>query len=357
MKYYYAFVLALFAFTSSAVNVVFVNPSVPGTAFWDRVTDTAIAAANDLDIELKVVYGRDNRIYNLEAIQKVIAGANRPNYIIFMPYDGNSEATFNSLERAKIPFVTLERTLHGEEHELIGFPQENYKYWLGEIYHDNIFAGKILAEELIKQARKNKPNKALSIVGISGSYSGESDDRVLGLSNQVKIDKNSKLLQVVPAIWSRERSRLIIHQLASRFGNIDIAWTASDGMALGVMDSIQSNALGNVDIKIGGIDWTVEAIQQVKKGGLSASVGGHFMQTAWAIVKIFDHHNGKQVFKKGDQPKTYDLEVISKNNIDQYLILANKVNWHKVDFAQFSLIKGDLEQYHFSFEDLLKQLD
>ncbi len=358
MKYILLAVSLLVSFTSAAINVTFINPSVPGTAFWDRVTAVARAAADDLSINLTVLYGADNRIFNLDAVKKVTTSKVKPDYVIFSPYDGNAVQTYQALEQAKIPFITIERTLQPNEQVLLALPQEKYKYWLGEVFHDNIFAGKLLADSLIKHARQTNKDERLSIVGISGSFSGESNQRNEGLKSSVESHQDIQLLQIVPAIWSRERSRYIIHQLTGRFGKIDIAWTASDGMALGVLDSISSGSSEvNPDIVVGGIDWTVEAIEKVKSGELAASVGGHIMQTAWALVKIYDHHHGLKVFDKAANEKTFDLEVIDKENVDQYFVLANKVNWGLVDFLQFSRTVTKQPNYHFSISAMMADLN
>lgn len=358
MKFVCFILFLCFANYCQAIKVTFINPSIPGTPFWDRVTAAAVAAAEDLSIELTVLYGRDNRIFNLETITQAVNAQDKPDYLIFMTYDGNSEQTYALVEAAKIPFITIERTLQSKEQALVSLPQLKYKYWLGEIFHDNILAGKLLSDSLIAEAKLLYGDKPLNVVGISGSFSGESNERTLGLEKSIAEHINAKLLQIVPAIWSRERSRHIIHQLSSRFGHIDIAWTASDGMALGVLDSIESgHGTINPKMLIGGIDWTVEAINKIKSGELTASVGGHLMQTAWALVKIFDHHHGYNVFVKGANEKTYDLEVINKHNIMRYFILARKVNWQQVDFKRFTLKESQQEHYQFSFDSMLSELN
>ncbi len=105
-----------------AINVTFINPSVPGTAFWDRVTAAAVAAADDLGIKLTILYGRDNRIYHFKAVEQAVTAATKPDYIVFMPYDGNAVQSYQLIEAAKIPFVTIERTLQPQEQALLGLP-------------------------------------------------------------------------------------------------------------------------------------------------------------------------------------------------------------------------------------------
>lgn len=357
MKYVYFLFLLLCQSQVFAIEVTFINPSVPGTPFWDRVTAIAKAAAEDLDINLTVVYGKDNRVFNLQAIQAVTSKNILPDYLMFMPYDGNSELSFSTLENAKIPFITLERTLLPEEQKLLELPQEKYRYWLGEIFHDNTAAGELLADTLIAAAVKDNQN-ILKVAGLAGSFSGESTQRTLGLEKSIDKHENIELLQVAPAIWSRERSRYIIHQMAGRFGKIDIAWAASDGMALGVLDSVKSGYEEvNPKMKIGGFDWTVEAIEKVKSKELVATVGGHIFQAAWGLIKIYDHHHDKNVFIKGLDQKTYDLQVIDQDNIDTFYLLAEKVAWQKVDFNVFTLTTTNNDHYNFDIALVMQMLN
>ena len=95
-----------------------------------------------------------------------------------------------------------------------------------------------------------------------------------------------------------EKKHAVFFQFNKRYSNIDIVWAASDGMALGVMDAISSghSKISRESILIGGVDWTPEAIRMIQQNHIDASVGGHFMQAAWALVKIYDHHHCMSVF-------------------------------------------------------------
>ena len=358
MKYICLLLFTSLAAVAEPIKVTLVNPSIPGTPFWDRVTAVAFAAAEDLDIKLSVVYGRDNRIFNHQTIKDIAAQKNIPHFVIFMPYGGNAKNSYAVLNNRRIPFVTMERTLHEHEQEDIGLPQEKYSYWLGEVYHDNIQAGRLLAETLVSYASSEFGKLSLTAIGISGSFSGESEERVEGFLQSINAHRNIQLLQVVPGGWSRERSRDIIHRLSSRYGIINIAWTASDGMALGVLDSVTSlHSPVKNKIITGGIDWTIEALQKIESGEMTASVGGHFMQAAWALVKIYDHVQGKKVFMVGGNAKPYLLGVITPDNISKYMLLSRAIDWHQVDFKDFTLTHGPEEEtYNFDFTLVLEQL-
>jgi len=361
MKVIFILLLVSFPFNVSAINVVLINPSVPGTPFWDRVTVAAKRAAHSLDINLTVIYGKDNRIYNYNALKALVDQKNKPDYVIFSPFDGTAESSFALLNSEKISFVTLERTLHEAEQAKVGLPQEHYSYWLGEVFHDNVQVGRLLTTTLIALANEKLPEKnyKFNAIGISGSFSGESADRTKGLLDSITKRENIKVLQIISAGWSREKTRSIFFQFNERYSDIDIIWAASDGMALGVMDAISSghSKINRESVVIGGVDWTPEAIRMIQNKQIDASVGGHFMQAAWALVKIYDHHHGIEVFTKLADNYSYDLEVITEKNVEQYLPISEHIDWSSVDFKRFSLFNHQEDkEYDFRFKRIIEQI-
>jgi ABC-type sugar transport system substrate-binding protein len=222
--------------------------------------------------------------------------------------------------------------------------------------------GRLLTTTLIGLAedKRLKINNIFSAIGISGSFSGEATDRSKGLIGACKDVGNTEVLQIVSAGWSREKSREIFFQFNERYSNIDIVWAASDGMALGVMDAILSghSKITRDSLVIGGVDWTAEAIRMIQQKQIDASVGGHFMQAAWALVKIYDHHHGVDVFKRSADNYSYDLEVITSKNVEQYLPISNHINWSKVDFRRFALFNNQgIKDYDFSFKRIIEQIE
>ena len=351
MKFTLFLVIFLYSFSVKAIHITFVNPSISGYDFWDRVTYAFLDAAKDLNVNVEVLYGQDNRVFNHQKIVEITNKAVKPDYVIFMPYSGNAKAAFDLLEEHEIPFITLERTLPTSEQQALGFPQQQYKYWLGELYHDNEYAGELLANTLIKAAKsaKNKPDKVYSAVGLMGTYGGESEHRVDGLEKSIATHANIELLQTAPGFWNKEKSEIVFQQMIQRYTGtkIDIAWAASDGMALGIAKIAEKyNSDGH--IKIGGIDWTQDAIAAINNGQITASVGGHFMQAAWALIRVFDHHHNKDVFLQGENKPTYHLEAVTQENIKKHMFLMEKINWDRVDFKQYSLVFNDKNTHDFS---------
>lgn len=130
-------------------------------------------------------------------------------------------------------------------------------------------------------------------------------------------------------------------------------------MALGVIDVAKTQRkIINQNIFIGGFDWTAEALQAIENDQYTASVGGHFMQTAWALINIYDHHNGKQLPSYTENKPTYQLNLIDRNNIDDYQILLNNPDWDKVNFRQLSLShQAKPTHYQYDFSVILAELN
>ena len=345
--------LFLFTLSVNATQVVLVNPSLPGNPFWDRVTSAFVAAGEDLSFKTKVIYGKDDRLSYYQAITDLITASRKPDFVLLSPYSGNAFATFELLEKHKIPFVTLERTLATKEQKLLDKPGKRFTQWLGEIYHDNVHAGRLLSDTLIDIAKQKHPDSALRIVGLSGSHSGESSYRAQGLIESVKKQTDKTLLQIVPAYWSPIKAEQVYQDLLKRYKDIDIVWAASDGMALGALKASEKHQ-NKAPIIAGGIDWTKEAINSIDQGRLAASVGGHFLQAAFALVKLYDYqHQVEDAFAINAKDQSYKLAVVTKNNLSNYAFLQNQIEWQRIDFKHLTKTYNANNNYIFAIDDIV----
>lgn len=350
----------LVPFSAWSLNVTFINPSKHGNPFWDQVNQVALAAASDLNITLKIIESDGHRLFQKKVIDEITSQKVKPDYIIVLPYDGTAFETFTKLEQAKIPFITIERTVFPDLQLKLGYPRELFKFWLGEIYHDNKKAGRLLAQALINASETSiTSSKDLNVVGISGDMSGHSSERNAGLIEALEHDTDFALAQIVHARWERKIAGNMFIGLLRRYQDIQLVWTAADIMALGITDiANEQGKIINQNLFIGGFDWATEALNAIKENSYTASVGGHFMQVAWALVKIYDHNNHKAVFMRGDNAASYELQLIDRNNIDDYQVILNKPDWNKVDFSQFSLShQTDSANYQFDFSRVLAHLN
>ncbi|MFT5676516.1 MAG: ABC-type sugar transport system substrate-binding protein [Paraglaciecola sp.] len=336
MKWKWLFPL-VFAWQANADNlqVTFVVPDGTGPLFWNLVADVGRSVADDLDVDIEVVHSASNRFDSKLAIEKILQRKTKPDYIIFRPFHGNAVNVFDLLESEKIPFVTLEQAFSGEEEKAIGLPQQKYKYWLGQINYDNKAGGELLTNALHKQHLKSMPKQTMNIIGIGGDFDAVSKSRQVYLEGLYKGKKDIVVNQIIPMYWSPitvEQSMAGLHQ---RYPNTNVYWCAGDQMALEVIRQLKLLIPNESKrILIGGFDWLPKALQKLKSGDMTASVGGHFLMAGAAVLKIVDYHNGINSFLNNPKPQLFEL--IDNENVDIYLPFLDKAPWPEIDFRQFS---------------------
>lgn len=340
--------LSLFSCQALAIKIILLIPTVPDTPFWELTIDVAKAAAEDLNVELDVRYGGIDRYNNLAMIKEISDAKEKADYVIFLPLNGNLRSAFKMLNDAKINFITLESNLTQSDLTFFNSSANELSYWVGQIYYDDKQAGSLLAEYLIKTAKeKNFPN--ISITALSGDYSEISSKREAGLLTQ--IDTTISLNQIFKTMWDVKRLKIMMPNIILRYPNNSIFWTASDIISNSVHDYLISNKLNNNTL-IGGVGWLPEVYNKIKNGDINASVGGHFLQGAWAIVKAYDHHQGI----KGQHSTKIQYEIMHQHNINEFTFVKKGFNWDQVDFREYSVfLNKDRKQHNFQFDFRLAQ--
>ena len=128
------------------------------------------------------------------------------------------------------------------------------------------------------------------------------------------------------------------HKLLKRYTNINIIWCASDHMALAVIDAIEDiGKVVGVDILVGGFDWTPKAIASINNNKLTASIGGHFIMGALAIMAIYHEEQGIRHNIFADKHyNSFELALISQKNISQYIHLLQSETLTQVSFKELA---------------------
>lgn len=363
LRLFCGLIIVLHCLSAHAINVVLVNPTSKNETFWDLVTELSQYAAKDLNINLTVYYAESHRMVQSELIHQIVNGKEKPDYLIFMPYGGSVLRTFKTLEESKTPFVTLERAYDVSTVGDIGKPQEKYQYWLGEIYNDNIADGKRLADLLYRKAKTiNVGTKHYQAVALNGDYYAESIDRSKGFSHYYQSKNNVDIVKVIPVHWNRKQASKLFLQLHRSIGSSHIVWAASDEIALGVLDvANQTDLIPNNDFVLGGFDLIPEALQAIYDGRMTGSIGGHFLQGVWALIKIYDYDSGiTQTLKKGDDRAFIKSTIVDSGNIKRYIILSKVVDHSRVDFREFTLRylgSDNPKDYQLSLKNYVEKLN
>lgn len=309
------------------VQVLFIVPDKAGPHFWTLVNSVAQSAADDLNFKLEVVYSNSDRFAILEEINRISKRSNKPDYLIIRPFWGNESDIFQSLLDTNIPFVTIEAAYDNKK---ISFAK--LKSWVSKVEFDDEQGGQLLADSLIKTAQIRFPEQQIGIVGLGGNFDLVSLNRQKYLKNLYKKDnKNVLVHQLVPLYWRANDVASKLPVLLKRFTNTQIIWTAGDQMALAALDSVKYKPGSYV---IGGFDWLSSALKEIDNGRLQASVGGHFLMGAHALIDIYNHHHG--LSKKTNTLVKRKYELIDASNVSEYLDFFENKRWQEVDFEHFT---------------------
>lgn len=329
-------ILPFSAFAETRLQVTFVVPDKEGPLFWTFVKDIALVAANDLEIDVEVIYTDNDRFATLASIKKLLSREHKPDYVIVRPFTGNEQSVLQLLGQANIPFVTLESEYDGKD--LSALTLDN---WLSQIIYDNVEGGRILTEALIQSARQKYPTETLEILALGGDFDSIALQRQQYLS-QLYLKKQHDVIvnQIIPTYWNINTVKTKLDKLLERYPNTNIIWSASDQMAVA---ALQSEHLKNKAYVIGGFDWLHQALELIESGQMHASVGGHFLMAVHGLIDIYEHHHGLN-----DKPlriKRKQLELINASNVSEYLAFFEHKQWQKVSFKRFTSSKqnNDIE--------------
>lgn len=338
-------------------SAIFLNPGAKGDAFFEMMSSFMQAAADDLEFDLEIVYCDRNHFKLRQEGERILNRSELPDYLILINEKNGVLLTLQEASHKGVKVVLINEGLKNEDRIELGGPGETLTNWILEYLPNDEQAGYLLAKSLIIEAINNNPtdNKSpINVVGISGNFNTNSSDfRTAGLKRALKEFPKVQLKQVVPAYWEKEKAIHVTNGLLGRYSDVNIIWAASDLMALGAAEAVSNtNFQPGTDILIGGIDWADLALDNIKNGTLTATVGGHFMDGGWAMVMLYDYHNGIPL----PQPSyTSNFSVITKKNIHQFEQLFNQFDPNKIDFKKFSLKDNfSTSGYNFGLQQLLR---
>ena len=316
---------------------MFVSPSTPDDPFFSRVELFTRLAAKNLDMQLSIVYGEAHRIYQHEVLKKLLA-EQQPDYLLVQVFSGSGKALFDLLkDYPQTKVISLEHLLLNHETEIVGKPGEIYKNWISELTFDNQSASELLSRYLLQACEAQAKLGRNGIVGVNGLHGQEALQRQAGLVEAADRLPEFELHQVVNAKWLREVAQQSVRSLLGRYPKTSVIWSASDWMALGAIDAILPLLENGQTFCVGGFDWLPSVVDAVEKQKITASIGGHFMLGAWAMVMVYDHARGALPQGKNGTNPTLNLELMHAGNVRQIAPLLEPEAWEKVDFRRYSL--------------------
>jgi len=326
------------AYAGDPLRAIFLSPGSKDGAFFGPLISLMEEAALDLDIELEIVEANRDHLEMTQKGNEILDRKELPDYLLLANEHGTAVHLIERANLLGVKVFLLNEGLNKKRYVELGGPRQKLKNWLGELIPNDRQSGYLLAKNLIEQALDNDlsdVNGALHLVGLNGTHKTNSAaQRLLGLQDALTEFPNVKLHQVVYAYWKEEKAYKATQGLLKRYPQTNVIWSASDLMAQGAMRAvIEARQKPGADILLGGVDWADLAFDHVREGSISATVGGHFFDGAWAMVMLYDYHNGYDFITRSKS----NFSIVTKDNIhlfDHYLKTSH--DRAQIDFKAFS---------------------
>jgi ABC-type sugar transport system substrate-binding protein len=341
------------------MRVAFLNLLSPQNPWRREVLAVMHAAAHDLGIELVEYSTGYWPGEHLALLQQVLSSPRKPDYLLISMHRSIGVRILELAEQAHVPVFVINTGLTPEEQARFGGPRQHFKSWLGQMVPDDVQAGDQLAQLLIDAAHRlppSSPGARTKLVALEGRrYDSSARQRNEGLRKALDEHGEVEFLQGVPAFWLPEPAHRKTSLLLRRYPDIQVVWAANDVMALGALRALEeAGRHPGEDVVVGGIDWAPQALQAVREGKMVTSLGGHFLEGGWALVLLYDYHQGQDFASERVDWRT-KLVAVTRDNVDDYRRLIDS-NWEEIDFRAFSKAANPaLKRYDFSLQALFEQ--
>jgi len=344
--------------SAAQIQVSFINPGKQGERFWDMVTATMQAAADDLDIRLTVFYAERNRVRMKAIGRELLNRKEQPDYLVLVNEEQSAEELVQLANKQSVPTLLLLNDFVGVQAERMGQPRGKYTHWLGSITPDNVNAGYRMADRIIRQAKQEfgTPVHMLAIAG--DKVTPASIHRTEGMLKRVQSDPDVILDRLLYANWNAKDAEVMTErylQWAERNSiQLRALWAANDPIAEGAVRALRKQKqIPGEKVFLAGLNWSPEGLAMVENGELLLTDGGHFLAGAWAMVLLRDYHDDFD-FAQNTPRIRFPMSAIDKGNVDSFLKVFSDQDWTKVDFKHFSRRHNkQWLEYPFGLEHLL----
>lgn len=351
--------LASSALWASAIHVVFINPGRSEEPFWRSATRFAEPAAQQLGIRLEVQYAERDHLKMIDIAREVTSRPRKPDYLLIVNEKLAGGEMLKVAEAANVKSLMVFSTLV-ETQASLGKPRQQLHHWLGSVIPNAADAGRLTAEELVRQALLHRvvaDDGKVHIAAISGDMATPTaTQRLQGAMGVLAAHPSVVLEQVVHGNWERGRAGEQAAALLLRYPKINAFWVASDLMAYGVIDAAEAaGRTPGADLLVSAINNSPPVMQARVQGRISALAGGHFTTAAWALVMLYDYHHGKDFARDGVELVLPLFVLLDEERAQRFLTRFGDEDFSSIDFRQFSRhLNPQLRSYQFGLQQALK---
>ncbi|MEY9588421.1 ABC-type sugar transport system substrate-binding protein [Bradyrhizobium yuanmingense] len=346
------------------LNIVFVNPGKSGEVYWDMVAQTMQAAGRKLNAHVEVLTSERNHRTMQELGFGVVTRPDKPDFLILSNEESAAVPILEAAEAAGVKTLLLSNTLIGEDAVRFGPPRQKLKTWLGDITTDLQTAGARMANALITAARAEKWQSAdgkIHILGIGGDETTPASiARNAGLTLAVDAASDVVVDRMLFANWTKSEAERVTANYLSWAARKQIRpagiWAGNDPMALGALRAtIAAGLVPGENIQVVGLNWSEDALREIKAGRMLLTDGGHFLLGGWSVVLLRDYADGCD-FAAVSPRVEVKTSAITRDNLASVADLIKTRAFDRIDFARFRAKAGRCGQYDFSLDALISSL-
>ncbi|MCH8497979.1 MAG: ABC transporter substrate-binding protein [Marinobacter sp.] len=331
------------------------------TPFWDRVERFAQAAAEDMEVQLRVFDANRSRRKMLNQFSKSISSQQPPDAVLFPNYLETAPILIKDCEAAEIPCILFNSGLSEADAATLGEPGEHYRYWIAQLLPDDYQTTRELTHLLLQEARQLFPNQPwLDMVALTG-YGADAPSRVRiqAVLDEIADRPDVNMAQIFFTDWSREDAATRTSGMLPRYPEVRAIWSSNYRTTEGILDGLaKEGKRAGHDLVVNSFDIDPPSLAGVADGTLAATAGGHYAEGAWAVILMADHLTGHPLPAHQRVINTRQL-IVTRDNVKQvrrvleYLEQAPQC-LNKIDFSLFSRPQGD---YDFRLQPVLELLE
>lgn len=341
-------------------HIVFINPGRTDEPFWRSVERFMQPAAQQLDMRLEVLYAERDHMKMTDLVKQVAARGSKPDYLMIVNEKLAGGEMLKLADRAGIKTLVVFSKFDDAQAAEVGRPRQKHRHWLGSLTPNAVDAGRLTADELVRQAqqlRATANDGKVHVAIISGDKTTPTGaQRLQGALEAFSAHPSVVLEQVVFGNWDRARAKEQAAALLLRYPNLNAFWAASDLMAYGAMEAAEEAGRSpGVDMLFSAINNSPEVMRARLRGRVSALAGGHFTAGAWGLVMLYDHHHGIDFRNEGLELHVPLFLLFDEQRAQRFLARFADEDFSAIDFRQFSKhLQPQLRRYQFSLLPALK---
>lgn len=348
-------------------HVVFVNPGKQGETFWDLTSQTMEIAAKQLDLKLEILWAERNKLNLRKLGLEVVARAEKPDYLVLVNEEDSALPVLQAAEQEGVKTLFFSNLIAPTELAELASSRGGRLHMLGSLEPDMRGAGRRMAERLIAAARERKLHSRdgkIHLLALAGDeISSNSIARTQGMLGYAKGQPDVAVDRLLFANWNAAEGEKLagryLDLLQRRGDKPGAIWAANDPIALGAIAALKAKELKpGRDAVVAGLNWSPDAVDQIERGELLLSDGGHFLGGGLAMVMLRDHTDG--CFPKTGAPDKVvpiSMGAIDRNTRPKVIAFLKERQFGRIDFRRLRLQDHACGgEYDFGVDALLRQL-